>query len=288
MEPKTSCTDIKPLSFAFMMLLLFSGLGYSPQITAEPKSYTFGVVPQQSATKLARNWVPILKLLSEKTGVDLRFATAPDIPTFEKRLSDGEYDFAYMNPYHYTVFHENPGYVAFAKRANKKITGIIVVREDSDYQSVNDLDGQVLVFPAPAAFAATLLVRSSLNKLKVAHEPKFVSSHDSVYRAVAGKFADAGGGIVRTLNTIDPSIRSQLRVLWKSEGYTPHAFAVHSRIPSDMVGKLRDAMLELHTEEKGKAALEKLNINEIEAAENHDWDDVRALKIQPSMVDIEP
>ena len=57
---------------------------------AAQEAYRFGVVPQQSATKLARTWVPFLRLLQEKTGIELRFATAPDIPTFEKRLAQGE------------------------------------------------------------------------------------------------------------------------------------------------------------------------------------------------------
>ena len=73
-------------------------------------------MPQQSATKLARTWVPLLRLIQERSGMALRFATAPDIPTFEQRLAAGEYDLAYMNPYHYTVFHESPGFFALPER----------------------------------------------------------------------------------------------------------------------------------------------------------------------------
>jgi len=94
--------------------------------------YTFAVVPQQSASKLARLWTPILKKVGQEAGVILKFKTAPNIPTFEKRLVNSEYDFAYMNPYHYTAFHKKPGYQAIAKAANKRIKGIVVVRKDSN------------------------------------------------------------------------------------------------------------------------------------------------------------
>ena len=52
----------------------------------------FGVVPQQSATKLARAWVPFIKRLSKETGVSVRFATLKDIPSFEKCLARGAYE----------------------------------------------------------------------------------------------------------------------------------------------------------------------------------------------------
>jgi len=62
--------------------------------------YTFAVVPQQSASKLARLWTPILEKVGKEAGVILKFKTAPNIPTFEKRLVNSEYDFAYINYFH--------------------------------------------------------------------------------------------------------------------------------------------------------------------------------------------
>ena len=52
----------------------------------------FGIVPQQSATKLVRAWVPFIKRLSKGTGVSVRFATLNDIPSFEKCLARGAYE----------------------------------------------------------------------------------------------------------------------------------------------------------------------------------------------------
>ena len=91
---------------------------------------SFGVVPQQSASKLAKLWIPILTAVGERAGVEIRFKTAPDIPTFEQRLARGEYDLAYMNPYHFTMFNQKPGYRALARARDKRIKGILVVRQD--------------------------------------------------------------------------------------------------------------------------------------------------------------
>ena len=40
----------------------------------------FGIVPQQSASKLARLWTPILNYVSTKTNYQFQFKTAPNIP----------------------------------------------------------------------------------------------------------------------------------------------------------------------------------------------------------------
>ncbi len=244
------------------------------------KEYTFGIVPQQSAKKLARVWTPIFQHLSQVSGMDIKFATAKDIPTFEKRLAAGEYDFAYMNPYHFTVFNEQPGYKAMAHQSDKRIKGIVVVRKDSDMQDLTTLNGKQMAFPSPAAFAATILPTANIAKLGIDIDAKYVSSHDSVYMAVSRGLLPAGGGIVRTFNKTDPAVRDTLRILWTSSGYTPHAFAAHPEISSSDREALTAALVSMAATEKGRALLETIGFTAIERAQDSTWDDVRDLQIQ--------
>jgi phosphonate transport system substrate-binding protein len=245
----------------------------------ESLTLSIGIVPQQNATKLARLWTPICKYLSKQTGYRFVFKTAKDIPTFEKRLAAGEYDIAYMNPYHYTVFSIDPGYRAIAKETNKHIQGIIVVKKDSPYQSIAELSGKTLAFPAPAAFAASVLPRAYLKTNQIEISPRYVRSHDSVYLTVSKGLYPAGGGIQRTFNNMPESIRQQLRILWKTPGYTPHAFAVHPRLPAAVVRDTASALIAMSTNEEGGNLLKNLNFNPIGSAKDEDWDDVRELGI---------
>ena len=244
-----------------------------------PINLSFSVVPQQSATKLARLWTPILNYLGERTGYRFQFKTAPNIPTFEKRLAAGKYDMAYMNPYHYTMFHRAPGYRAFAKEKDKRIKGIIVVRKDNPYRKLSELKGQTLAFPAPAAFAASVLPRAHFRTSGIPITPKYVSSHDSVYRTVAKGLYPAGGGVIRTFKNMDPEISNQLRILWITEPYTPHAIAAHPRISKEVVKRVQRAMLAMHQDPRGRELLETVKFKGIEAAQDAEWDDVRALGI---------
>jgi phosphonate transport system substrate-binding protein len=247
------------------------------QTSAQP--LTFGIVPQQSATTLARLWAPIMAHLAAQSGQTIQFGTAPDIPEFERRLAAGAYDLAYMNPYHYTVFSRVPGYRAVAKEQDRRIQGLLVVRVDSPYQRPEELANETLVFPAPAAFAASVLPRAGLTQQGIPFTTKYLTSHDSVYLAVARGLFPAGGGIARTFETLPPETRDQLRVLWTTETFTPHAFAVHPRVSSEQLQPVLDAMFAMGQDSRGAALLEAIGFKGIEPATDSDWDDIRALEI---------
>lgn len=271
-------TFSKHQNILFGSLIIF-GLFVNPATAADSKALSFGIVPQQAASKLAKLWTPIFKYVESKSGHALRFKTAKNIPTFEKALAAGSYDLSYMNPYHYTVFSQKPGYRAFARQANKRIRGILVIRKDSAVATLEDLSNSKLAFPAPAAFAASVLPRAKLSNDKIAFVPKYVSSHDSVYRSVAKGLFPAGGGIERTLGNVAPEIRDDLKILWKSEGFTPHAFAAHPRVPEATIKAITDAFIGMNSDPEGKALLKSINFKGIQTSVDKDWDDVRALGI---------
>ncbi len=242
--------------------------------------YSFAVVPQQSATQLAQNWMPVLEKLSTLSGVHLRFQGAADIPAFEDGLGKAEYDFAYMNPYHFAVFNERSGYHAVARAQGERISGIIVVSKDSPLHNIRELSGKTLVFPSPAAFAASLVIRAELRRNGILIKPKYVKSHDSVYMNVARGFFPAGGGVPRTLALFDAQERSQLRVLWQSPEYTTHAIAVRSGVNPAVTRRVWQAMQQMNADPESRELLSKIRFSGFEAALDSDWNDVRALGIR--------
>jgi phosphonate transport system substrate-binding protein len=241
-------------------------------------SYSFGVVPQQSAKQLARLWTPVFRHIQDRTGIKLQFNTAKNIPEFEKRLAEGTYDFAYMNPYHFTVFNREPGYRSLAVRIKQPIRGIVVVRKDSPFSSLSDLSGETLVFPSPAAFAASVLPRAQLTQEKIPYTAKYVSSHDSVYLNIAKGLFPAGGGVKRTFNNTSPEVREQLKVLWTTKPYTPHAITAHPRIDQGIYDKVQQAFVDMSKDPDGQKLLKSLKIKQgLAKALDSDWDDVRGL-----------
>lgn len=258
------------LSATVMGIALLLPLGAKAQ-----EVMTFGIVPQQSASRLAQMWGPLLAELSARTGVSFRFRTTKDIPTFEACLAAGVFDFAYMNPMHYVIFSGEAGYVALAHQEGKRLKGVMVVHADSSYEDIADLQNQLIAFPSPGAFGASILNRALLDQQSVAFEATYVNSHDSVYRAVASGLADAGGGVTRTWNSVDPSIRDQLRKVYETDAFTPHAIAAHDSVGSDLAKVVQDTLTDAGLIDTG--LVNGIGMSGIIAASDSDWDDVRAL-----------
>ena len=249
------------------------------QDKAQVKTLVFGVVPQQSATKLATIWIPLLQFVSEKSGVNLKFATAPDIPTFERRLANGDYDIAYMNPYHYVVLNKEVGFKALVHEKDKRIKGIIVANKNSSLDKLEDFSEQTIAFPAPASFAATLIPKANLIKKDINFNYQYVNSHDAVYRNIAeGRFV-AGGGIIRTFNALPESVRNELKIIWTSDNYTPHAIATYPSVNEATRQKLVAAFLAVENAEHRVELLAPLAMKGFVKANCDDWDDVRDLNI---------
>ncbi|MCB1896672.1 MAG: phosphate/phosphite/phosphonate ABC transporter substrate-binding protein [Rhodocyclaceae bacterium] len=236
-------------------------------------------MPQQAPSELAAVWIPMLDAVSRIAGCTFRFATAPSIPEFERRLGQGRYPLAYMNPLHYTVFSREPGYRAFAHERGRRLRGLIVTRADSGLDSVAALDGRKMAFPSPAAFAATVVPMASLAGLGIRVVPAYVASHDSVYLSVARGLYVAGGGIERTLSAVAPEVRDKLRVVWRSAEYAPHAFAALPGIEPEAIRGFVAGMQALAHSAEGRAALQRLRFGGIQVAVDSDWDSIRALDL---------
>ena len=259
----------------YLFILLFTSTAMASNTT----TLTLGVVPQQSAKKMVERWQPLIQHISEYSGLNIEFKTAKDIPTFENNLAKGLYDIAYMNPYHFVAFNDSVGYKALARQKNKAIKGIIVTHKNSEITSLEDLNGTEIAFPAPAAFAATIITQAELTKRNISFIPRYVNSHDSVYLAVEKGFFQSGGGILRTLNAVPDDVNEALTVLWESNGYTPHALATHPNMAQNHREAILKALIAISDDTSKSWVLDGLGFNGFIPSNDSDWNDVRALGI---------
>lgn len=259
------------------LMLLAGALAASTQALAN--SFSFAIPPQQSQEEIVRRWTPIVEHLSNVTGVSLTLASGKDLPTFQSDMKSGAFDFAFVNPVHYAKFHDAAGYEAFARQQNAQLVGIIVVKKDSPFQTLEDIKGQNMAFPAPTAVAATILPMNRLTMLGIDVTPVYVSTMDNVYSAVARGLHAVGGGEKRTFESQDGTIRNDLRILWATPPFPAFTFSAHPRVPKEVVARVQRAMVELNNSEQGKTLLKAVRFSGIEVAADEDYNDIRKLKI---------
>lgn len=247
---------------------------------AEP-TYGFGVVPQFAPRKLVDIWLPILKELEKRTGLKFRMFGSPKIPDFEVAFMAGDFDFAYMNPYHAMLAGEQQGYITLVRDGSRELFGILVVPKDSPIQTIKELDGRKVAFPAPNALGASLLMRAELEVIHgIKVRPIYVQTHSSVYFNVILNKVAAGGGVMRTLRKQKQEIQQRLRILYKTRGVAPHPIVAHPRVPRGHRKAVRQAFLDMARTKKGQALINKIPMRKPVLAQLEEYVDLKKLGLE--------
>lgn len=244
---------------------------------AGERTCSLGVVPQFEQRRIQTVWQPIAEALSAKTGCRFEWVGSSTISDFEKAFANGEYDFAYMNPYHAVMAHTAQGYVPLVRSGTGALQGILVVRADSGIDDIHQLDGETLAFPSPNALGASLLMRAELHKQGINLTPLYVKTHSSVYLNVAKELTKAGGGVARTLQEQPAPVVDALKVIYRTHKVSPHPLVGHPRV-TDLHAKVQQAWLELARERP--ELFEKVPMQEPVAATYDDYRPLEAMGLE--------
>lgn len=268
---------MKTLKLLALSFILVATPGASKTLVAK-NSYSLGVVPQYDVRRIQQIWSPILEKIRNDTGIDIRLGASPDIPAFEKQFTAGDFDFAYMNPYHLLEANKQQGYLPVVRDNGRKLYGVIVVRKDSPIRTVADLAGQTVAFPAPNALGAALIPRAEFsNKFKIDISPRYVKNHTSVYLNVLLGQAAAGGGVQKTFDQQRSDVKDQLRVLYKTAQVAPHPLAVHPRVPPEITAAVKKSLLDMGMSLDGQAMLRKVPVKKIGEAHLEDYHPLKTM-----------
>jgi len=258
------------LHVRIVALALFFGL-VAPTSAAE-QTLKFGVVPQFDARRIQSIWQPVLDALEKQSGHHFELIGSPSIPEFEKQFLAGDFNFAYMNPYHLIKAHESQGYMPLVRDVGRMMFGIVVVRKDSPIQDVKELDGKSVAFPAPNALGAALIPRTEFGEIyKINIQPEYVRSHSSVYLNVVTGQTVAGGGVQKTLQKQPANIRDALKIIYETPQVAPHPIAVHPRVDKVTRDKVRQAFLQLGNTPEGRELLAKIPMKQVGQATLEDY-----------------
>ncbi|MBD3669595.1 MAG: phosphate/phosphite/phosphonate ABC transporter substrate-binding protein [Gammaproteobacteria bacterium] len=242
-------------------LLLALALGAFPA-WAQAEVYSVAVVPQYTVSKIYRSWKPLLAQLEQETGHSFKLLVYPGFKEFEQDYLKGVPDFIYYNPYHQLTGHQQQGYVPLVRDGQRKLKGIIVVRKDSDLARISDLNGKLIAFPAPNAFAASLYMRALLREREgIDFEARYIDSHSNGYRHVLHGRADAAGGVMRSLDSQPANVRERLKIIYETPGNPPHPIAVHPRIDANVQAQVTEALIRLQDSTAGLKLLAAIQMS---------------------------
>lgn len=228
-------------------------------LNANSETYTIGVVPQFEARELADIWGHVASTLTNNTPYDFEFVGSANIPDFEKKFQNGDFDFIYSNPYHALMAYQQEGYIPIIRDGSRMLKGILVARKDSEIHSISDLNGALISFPAPNALGASLMTRSDMTlKYNLTYTEEYVKTHSSAYLNVFLKESDAAGGVMSSYNKLDDLVSSKLKIIYETQGVPPHPISAHPRLPAEVVDSVSNTIQNFAKFPNGEITLSRI------------------------------
>jgi phosphonate transport system substrate-binding protein len=242
----------KSIGTASLVVGLLLVLG--TQSWSQNQPYSFGVIIWRSPTLTAQFWNPILRHVSERSGVPLQLKVANTGTEHTAMVGHGALDFLYSN-HNFIKENEASGYRVFARSKDDVGTGEIVVLKDSPVRSLPDLEGQEVVFPHAAAFYGYHLPMDALLRKGVQVKGHFAGTQEGAMTQLkAGRVAAAGVN-AEVMRAFAQRENVAYRVLWSSEKYLSLALSALPSVPAEKVKAVREAFLQMADDPEGAKVL---------------------------------
>lgn len=249
-------------------------LQYSDEPVFKQKTFIFGVHPLHNPKRLFEVYQPMIDYINARLhGAQLRLEASRNYDAYDEKLFQGYFDFALPNPYQ-TVTSLQSGYQVFGKMADdENFRGIILIRKDSDIQTVSDLKGKSVSYPAPTALAATIMPQWFLFQqgLDIQHDitNHYVGSQESSIMNVYLGVTDAAStwpppwlAFIKER----PEIAEQVIIKWQTPPLVNNGLVAKKTIPQTILKQVSQAIFELHLTEKGQQILAEMELSQYEPA----------------------
>lgn len=285
---------MKRFNSIYWLMALLLLVGCSEQVDTEAPQfssgkvsdkviYRFGIHPLHNPTRLHDIFSPVMQYLSRNIeGAEFKVEASRNYAAYDKKLFSGQFHFSLPNPYQ-TVRSLKHGYRVFGKMGDdQNFRGIILVRKDSGIKSIADLKGKAISYPAPTALAATMMPQYYLNThgLNVMKDVdnRYVGSQESSIMNVF--LGDTAAGATwpppwRALSKERPQLAEQLEIKWQTKPLPNNGLVARNDMPDKLVRQVAKLLFELHTNDEGRAILERMELSRFEAANDATYQPVR-------------
>lgn len=212
---------------------------------AEEPAIKFGSVAMDIPSVMHKRLTPLTKYLSESLDQPVNLILAKDMPDAIHAISTNNVDIAYLTPVAYIHANEanNAQLVAKMKTNNKdSFKLMIVVKEDSNIYSIEDIFGKSFAFGDEAALLQRAVVVESGLPLEKLGTYSFLKHYDNIVRAVL--YGEFDAGILKDTMAYKWQDKG-IRILHTSPELPPYNIAAKGNIDPELLNKLQKAFLDL-------------------------------------------
>lgn len=247
----------------------------APVVRAAERPLVFGVLNQQSVSRTAQRWNPVLRHLSEKLGREVHLRMGATVIETNAMMGRGEFDFAFTN--HNFRAEYDGQYKVIARLSGKPIFGVVAVPASSDIRSLQDLAGLRVAFPSREAFVAYAVPMKALRSAQVKVIEVLASNQDSALAQLKAGAVQAAAVNSRLLTQFAAKQGLAYREVYTSEGFAEIPVIAHQGLASDITLSMRRALLGMRADPAGVKALDAAELAGFEHATDAQYDNVRRI-----------
>lgn len=236
-------------------ILAISGAALAaPATTGSPAVYRFSPVNQWDINKTAAYWNPIIKYVSDKSGVRLELKIGRTSADTTAYVLTREVEFIFSN-HMFSPERERLGWAVFGRRWTPALKGQIAVPADSPITRIEELRGQEVVFAGPEAFIGYKVPHAYLLSKGIDVKVVFAGNQNAAFAQLFAGKAKAVGSNSALIDGLVARENKKFRILWTSEGYHDLALMASNKVPEKDVRAVASAFINMHRDPVGKAIL---------------------------------
>ena len=236
--------------FAVMGILLLPAL-----LHADPPPLIFGVFPNLSAKLLIETYRPMADALQNQLGRPVELYSAPGFATFVARTRGGEYDILLTAPHLAWLARQDAGYRPLLKYA-EPVRGVLIVKDDSLIQGIEQLRGNTLAISDPLAVAViAMLAQIQSRGLKPGVDFPAENAHTHSNAAIRVFNGAAAAAIIgsQPYRHLPPDVKAHLRVIAETPPLSSQMFLTHPRLSDSEALAIRQALQAFAVSPSGRA-----------------------------------
>ena len=269
------------LSYFTSTLSALTVLNSKPVLSAN-KPLILGVFPRRNIQTTYRLFQPLADYLQGILNREVKLETTKYFPDFWKAVQQQRYDLVHYNQYHYIVSHLHHGYDVILRNkelGKSTIAGSLIVRKDSNINSITDLKGRTVLFGGgrtamQSYISATWLLQKGGLK-KGDYNEKFAINPPNTIISTFFQRADASGSgdVVMHLDNVTKRIDiSQLKFLAKTKPLPHLPWAVRTELNSELKNTIQIALETLSNSKEGREILKNAKLDSLVPTVDSDYD----------------
>jgi phosphonate transport system substrate-binding protein len=225
-------------------------------------------IPDENPTELQRKFTPLGKYLESKTGMKVEFIPVTDYAATVEGLAAGKIDMVWYGGFTFVqaYLRSNKTAIPLVQRAEDEQFKSVFITTNPEIKTLADLKDKTFTFGSASSTSGHLMPRSfmlqaGIDPDKTLKRVAFSGAHDATALQVAGGKVDAGALNISVWEKMVAEKKvdtAQVRVFYTTPPYFDYNWTVRGDLDPALVGKLRQAFLDLDPKNPEHAEILKL------------------------------